>query len=220
MLPISAGEGKIMSEVPIINLHIPHHYDNKSQTTKTRKSNKSENRRSWITKLILPLPPKAKTPFNRVLLVLLRGSCEFAVPELVGFDLGGSTQLGLGRCSWILTLKGNHSSSCCPQGQSWGLLKCHPVSRTTNKKYARTRGNAGNYNSCSFMQMSTRQQGEVVGLTADGTHLARTALGWTAPAVPYISCWIRTSLGGLATVWMNAIFTWRPAQKGPEQRSF
>lgn len=31
---------------------------------------------------------------------------------------------------------------------------------------------------------------------------------WTA--VPWISCWIRTSLGGLATVWINAIFTCRP----------
>lgn len=29
-------------------------------------------------------------------------------------------------------------------------------------------------------------------------------------AVPWISCWIRTSLGGLATVWINAIFTCRP----------
>ena len=45
------------------------------------------------------MPPNAKVSFHLVLLVLLRGSCEFAVPELVGLDLGGSTQLGLARCS-------------------------------------------------------------------------------------------------------------------------
>lgn len=41
------------------------------------------------------------------------------------------------------------------------------------------------------------------------THLH---LGWEGcwTAVPWISCWIRTSLGGLATVWINAIFTCRP----------
>lgn len=42
-------------------------------------------------------------------------------------------------------------------------------------------------------------------------HLHRPCEGcWTA--VPWISCWIRTSLGGLATVWMNAIFTCRPGR--------
>lgn len=42
-----------------------------------------------------------------------------------------------------------------------------------------------------------------------GSYLHRPCEGcWTA--VPWISCWIRTSLGGLATVWINAIFTWRP----------
>lgn len=41
------------------------------------------------------------------------------------------------------------------------------------------------------------------------TNLHLSCVGCWA-AVPWISCWIRTSLGGLATVWINAIFTCRP----------
>ncbi len=48
------------------------------------------------------------------------------------------------------------------------------------------------------------------------------SVGWgcvTAPAVPWISCWIRTFLGGLAVEWINAIFTCLPKREKQKHKT-